>query len=197
MKNMKQTHMRAPKSEVGHRILPVLAALFICCIAATGISIRPVSAASDNPSGPAQLAPLRPQLTATLIMPTVIHFCQNFNFSLTVINYGNAPAGNVHLYFQNFPGDFFTLLDVDHASNRMNKHTEDIDLGNLAPNHQKTVNFVVYTPFQKQLNAEWLRKFYFNFSTSYDYAPEQMLGRIMFLAGYGKIQVQRYGFTQP
>lgn len=196
MNRMQRILWQIQNSGKALQIMPIIAVLFIFLMVATGIASRPVSAASDNPSGAAQPAPMKPQLTATLIMPTHINFCQNFNFSVTVINYGNAPASNAHLYFQNFPGDFFTLLDIDHASCRMNTNIEDIDLGNLAPNHQKTVNFMVYTPFQKQLNAEWLRKFYFNFSSSYDYASEQMLGKIMFLAGYGKIQVHIFGFSQ-
>ena len=197
MKSVKKIQTQALKRGVGSRIIPVLTALCICCIAVVGIDHRPVNAFNNSASGAAQPAPLRPQLTATLIMPAQIGFCQNFSFSVTVINCGNAPAGNAHMYFQNFPGDFFALLNVDQASNRMNENTEDIDLGNLSPNHQKTVNFVIYTPFQKKLNAEWSRKLYFNFSASYDNAPEQVLGRILFLAGYGKIQTQRSGFIRP
>ena len=196
MKSMKTMRMQALRSGTGRQIILVLAALCICCVIAAGIAPGPVSAAEDSTHGVAQIAPLKPQLTGTLIMPTQILFCQNFSFNVTVINYGNAPARNAHLYFQQFPGDFFALLNVDQASASMGNYIQDIDIGSLAPNEQRTVNFVVYTPFQKQLRAEWLRKFYFNFSAAYDYAPEELLGRVLFLAGNGKIQVQRTGFTQ-
>jgi hypothetical protein len=176
-----------------------IVALVLVCVGLTmaaGATPEQVKASNDNASGMAARFQVKPQLTATLIMPTQIGFCKNFNFHITVMNYGNAPANNAHLFFKQYPGGFFSLVNIDRASSRINQHIEDIALDNLKANEQRDINFVISVPLQKKLNADWTRKFYFNFTVSYDYVPEEPLGNILFLAGNSKIVVQRSSFTQ-
>jgi hypothetical protein len=180
----------------GRQGILIVVMLCIGCLVAASVAPAPVRGSNDNTSGVAPIAPLKAQLTATVIVPTQIGFCQNFNFHVTVINYGNASARNVHLFFQQNPGGFFTLANVDQMSTQVNQYTEDVALGDLKANSQSDINFVMSVPLQTYLNADWLRRFYFNFTSSYDYVPEELLGRIMFLAGHGKIQVRTTGFSQ-
>lgn len=180
----------------GRRTVSIMVMLCIGCTAAAWIAPAPVTAYNDNTSGIAPIAPVKPQLTATVIYPAQIGFCQNFNFHVTVLNYGNAPARNAHLFFKQFPGGFFSLVDVDQTSSPKGDYVEDVLLGDLQANSQMDINFVMSVPLQRQLNAEWLRRFYFNFTTTYDYVPEETLGKIMFLAGHGKIQMRTIGFSQ-
>jgi hypothetical protein len=140
--------------------------------------------------------PLRPQLTATAIVPGQVGFCQNFGIHITVINYGNALARNVHIFYRQFPGDFFTLVNVDQMSSFLNSDTVDIALEDLKANEQTDVNFTIYAPFQGKLSADWTRKFLFNFSTSFDGSPETLIGNVTLLAGNGKIIVYKSGFAQ-
>jgi hypothetical protein len=180
----------------GSQGILIVVMLCIGCMVAASVAPAPVRAANNNTSGIAPIAPVKPQLTATVIVPGQIGFCQNFNFHLTVINYGNASAKNVHLFFQRYPGGFFTLMNVDQMSSQVNQYIEDVALGDMKANSQADINFVMAVPLQTYLNADWMRKFYFNFTATYDYVPEELLGRIMFLAGHGKIGIQTTGFTQ-
>jgi hypothetical protein len=180
----------------GRQVIAIVGMLCIGCAMAAWIVPAPVRAFNDNTSGVVPIAPLKPQLTATVIVPGQIGFCNNFNFHVSLINYGNATAKNTHLFFKQFPGGFFSLVNIDQFSSTVSRYTEDIILGDLKANQQKEINFVVYVPLQSNLNAEWLRRFSFNFTTSYDYMPEQLMGSIIFLAGHGKIHVQTTGFIQ-
>jgi len=187
---------RVLKRPADRRGIAIMVAFCIALTMAAWIVPAPAGAFNDDTSGVAPIAPVKPQLTATAIVPQQVGFCRNFNFNVTVINYGNAPAKNAHLFFNQFPGGFFTIVSMDHLSSPISEYNEDILLGDLKENEQRDINFVVYVPFQKTLNADWSRRFYFNFTASHDYVAEELMGRIMFLAGNGKIQVQKTGFTQ-
>lgn len=177
----------------GITVLMLLAAV---CVFINAFIPTAVIASNEIPSGTVAPAPVKPQLTATVIIAPQIGFCRNFNFHVSVINYGNAPAKDVHLYFRQFPGGFFTLMNIDQTSTPIAKYAEDIALGNINANEQREINFVVSVPLQTKLNADWSRRFYFNFTSSFNHTPEEILGSIMFLANKEKIIVQKSGFTQ-
>lgn len=156
----------------------------------------PVSAYCDNTPNVMLPAPGLPKLAADVTIIGQVSYCKNFNLNITIINHGNELADDVHLFFEQFPGGFFSLINIDHAYTPVNRYLVDIALSDLKPNEQKDVNLIIYVPFQKNLNAEWLRKFLFNFSTSYGSLPQEFQGRVTFMAGHGKIMTQKFGFTQ-
>lgn len=172
-----------------------LAVLLIAIGLAMTTGLFPASAKASTGSSLLTL-PVKPQLTATVITPEQIGYYKNFSFNVTVINYGNAPAQNTHLFFRQFPGGFFTITNINQLSTPVDSYTDDIFLGDIDANEHKTVKFTVSVPLQKYLHANWTRRFSFDFSTSFDYSSETDMGSIIFLAGNGKILVKKTGFTQ-
>jgi hypothetical protein len=178
-------------------IISAILAICVCFTAISTLFIPVPSLAESSIDDKSSINTInKPQITATAILPNKIEFCKNFNIHITVINYGNATACNTHVYFNQFPQGFFSLVSLDQPTMTCRNEYEDIFIGNLEANAQKDINISIFVPLQRELYADWSRRYSFWFTASFDHSEIISLGCIRLLAGNGKILVEKTGFSQ-
>ena len=108
-----------------------------------------------------------------------INFGSQFNVLIMVINMGDGPAQNAHLYFRANPGGLL-LVKTDLESSPLAPFGVKVALGDLYPGGQKTVHFQIRAPTQQQLGGLYGINLEIDFSADYYNAQESPVGSITF-----------------
>lgn len=184
---------REGKAMVYCKTAAFLLVLFCLSVAAIGWT-SPSNYVADTPAAaPVSQGPL---IRADVASLSQFNYGQALNVEMTVENYGDAAAGNVHIFCRQSPAGYFYTTVADQPSVRLDANGQNVSLDNLATAGWKIIHFSIQSPLASQIKGEWSHKFYFDFTYSYEGFAESKLAAVVLSTRPGKILVDKSVFAR-
>lgn len=125
-----------------------------------------------------------------------VSFNQPFGFQILVFNEGKGRAQNAHLYCRANPAGLLTVKGVDQPATPLAPSGLNVDLGDLYPDSQRTVTFILQAPTKDAADGLNGQNFGISFAANYDGGTQSPVGTITFSVDQGMMKLTQGGFAR-